>query len=231
MGGGTDAAASPFALVAFDVDGTLIRGPDGMTVWEVLNKHFTGAPEVNRERWALYNAGKLSYADWVALDITGWKDSGASREDLVRAFEPLELVDGAREALHALKSSGLRLFAISGTLDLMLDTVFSDHPFEEVYCNHIGFDDAGRISHWKATPFDMRGKADLLRGIALREEIQRKRCAFVGDNGNDVWIAREAGFTIAFNSSSRELEEVSDVVVRSDDLRDVLPHLLGTPPA
>ena len=111
----------------------------------------------------------------------------------------------------------------------MLETIFPDHPFEEVYCNHIGFDDAGRISHWKATPFDMRGKAELLRGIAMREEIPLARCAFVGDSGNDQWIAREAGFTIAFNSNSHELEEAADVVVRSSDLRDLLPHLLASP--
>jgi len=216
-----------FDLVAFDVDGTLIRGPEGMTVWEVLNKRFTGVPEVNRERWALYRQGKLSYAEWVALDVGGWKDHGARRSDLIDAFAPLELVAGTREGLSELKESGLRLFAISGTLDLMLETIFPDHPFEEVHCNHIGFDEEGLISHWKATPFDMHGKAELLRGIAMREEIPLARCAFVGDSGNDQWIAREAGFAVAFNSNSRELDEAADVSVRSSDLRDVLPHLLA----
>ncbi len=116
--------------------------------------------------------------------------------------------------------------AISGTLDLMLDTVFPDHPFDEVYANHIGFDDDGRISHWRATPFDMTGKARLLRSIALREGVRLEQCAFVGDSTNDVWIAREAGFTLALNPKSDELEREADAVVRTDDLRDVLPHLL-----
>ena len=46
IGGGGDTgkrrASGPVDLVAFDVDGTLIREPDGLTVWEVLNRKFLG---------------------------------------------------------------------------------------------------------------------------------------------------------------------------------------------
>jgi phosphoserine phosphatase len=215
-----------YDLIAFDVDGTLIRGPNGWTVWEVLNEKFTGTAEENKKRYALYREGKLSYADWVTLDVTGWREAGARRRDLIEGFERLELIDGVREALTELKQRGCRLVAISGTLDVMLNAVYPDHPFQEVYANHIGFDERGRITHWEATPFDMAGKAQALRAVALREGIPLDRCAFVGDSSNDVWIARTAGFTVAFNPRSEELERVAAVVVRSDDLRDILPHLL-----
>ena len=52
-----------------------------------------------------------------------------------------------------------------------------------------------------------------------------EHCGFVGDSSNDVWIARAAGRSIALNPRCRELEQIADVVVRSDDLRDLLPHL------
>jgi phosphoserine phosphatase len=214
-------------IVAFDVDGTLVASPNGFTVWEILNERFTGTAEHNEERYALYKQGKLSYAEWVALDIGGWRDAGATRDDLVAGFEPLRLIPGTREALCALRQAGLRLFAISGTLDLMLLTLYPDHPFEEIYANHIGFDDEGRITHWRATPFDMAGKAEALRALALREGVPLERCAFVGDSSNDVWIAREAGFSIGFNPKADDLEQAVDAVVRSDDVRDILPHLLG----
>lgn len=216
-----------FDLVAFDVDGTLVLEPRGWTVWEVLNARFTGTPEHNKVRYQRYLAGELSYAEWVALDITGWQKAGATRDDLIEGFAPLRLIDGARETLTALKDAGLRLVVISGTLDLMLETVFPDHPFDEVHANHIGFDDDGRISHWTATPFDMAGKAKALRGIALREGLALARCAFVGDSSNDVWIARDAGFTVALNPRSAELEALAGAVVRGTDLRDILPHLLA----
>jgi phosphoserine phosphatase len=216
-----------YDLIAFDVDGTLVRGPNGFTVWEVLNERFLGTAEVNVERYAKYKAGTLSYADWVELDVTGWREAGARRDDVVAAFGRLSPIDGAREALGALDEAGCKLVAISGTLDLMLETVLPGLPFDEVHANHIAFDGEGRIDHWRATPFDMRGKAELLRAIALRERVPLDRCAFVGDSSNDVWIARQAGFTIAFNPDSDELERIAGAVVRSGDLRDILPHLLS----
>jgi phosphoserine phosphatase len=216
----------PADLVAFDVDGTLVRGPDDRTVWEVLNERFTGRVDHDKERYKLYRQGKLSYADWVGLDIGGWREAGARRHDLVAAFSSLRLVDGTREALSALEKAGYRLFVVSGTLDVMLETLYPDHRFEEVYSNHVGFDPDGRISHWRATPFDMEGKAELLRALAAREEIPLARCAFVGDSGNDLWIARAAGLSVAFNPKCPDLEREADAVVRSDDLRDILPYLL-----
>jgi phosphoserine phosphatase len=215
-----------FDLVAFDIDGTLVVSPDGVTVWEVLNRKFLGTTAMNAERYSLYKAGKLTYSEWVALDITGWRDAGATRDKIISGFAPLKLVNGAREALSALRESGLGLVAISGTLDVMINSLFPDHPFEEIFANELHFDDRGNISGWRATPFDMEGKPEALRAIASRRKVPLDRCAFVGDSTNDIWIAREAGFTIAFNPDSVELEILAGAVVRSNDLRDILPHLI-----
>jgi phosphoserine phosphatase len=214
-----------FDLVAFDVDGTLVHHPEDKTVWEVLNHRFTGSDDQNADRWRLYKEGKLSYAEWVALDIGSWRDAGATREVMRDSLEGLTLVEGARETLDALKAQGTRLAVISGTLDFLLDALFPDHPFDEVYTNRLVFDGEGRISHWHATPFDMEGKGIALRSIALREDIPLARCAFVGDHANDLEAARLAGFSIAFNPKSAELEAAASAVVRSRDLRDILPYL------
>jgi phosphoserine phosphatase len=215
-----------FDLVAFDVDGTLVHHPEDKTVWEVLNHRFTGSEDQNVGRYDLYKQGKISYAEWVALDIGSWRDAGATREAITGSFGALTLVEGARETLDTLKAHGARLAVISGTLDVMLDTLFPDHPFDEVYTNHIAFDAEGLIAHWRATPFDMDGKGIALRSIALREDIPLSRCAFVGDHANDLAAARLAGFSIAFNPKDAELEAAASAVVRSRDLRDILPHLV-----
>jgi phosphoserine phosphatase len=215
-----------FDLVAFDIDGTLVLSSEGRTVWEVLNRRFLGTSEFNKQRYALYKQGKLSYSDWVALDINGWRDAGATRAEIIAAFAPLTLTAGARETLTTLRNEGVKLFAISGTLDIMFNTLYPDHPFEKVYANRMEFDEQGKIVGWRATPFDMEGKATALRAIAVETGVPLENCAFVGDSTNDLWIAREAGFTIAFNSNSTELEQLADAVVRSQDLRDILPYLV-----
>jgi len=218
---------SRLELVAFDVDGTLVCGPDGLTVWEVLNRRYLGTSDVNRERYALYLRGELSYEEWVALDIEGWRAAGATRAEMVREIAPLRLVDGARETIAELRGRGCRLAVISGTLDLLLDTLWPDHSFDEVRTNRIEFDPSGRIAGWQATRYDMEGKARALREMAERAGLPLARCAFVGDSSNDVWVAREAGFSVAFNPRSPELESVASAVVHSDDLRAILPHLAG----
>ena len=215
-----------FDLVAFDVDGTLIHHPQDKTIWEVLNRRFTGSDDQNAERWEEYRRGTLSYADWVALDIEGWRAAGATRETLLSDLDGLTLVDGARETLGELKARGMRLAVISGTLDVLLDRLFPDHPFDEVYTNRLAFGEDGRIASWTATPFDMDGKGVALRAIAMREEIPLVRTAFVGDHANDLAAARLAGFAVAFNPKSAELEAAAHAVVRSRDLRDILPHIL-----
>ncbi len=215
-----------FDLVAFDVDGTLVHNPEGKTVWEVLNRRFTGSDDQNAIRWEDYKKGRLSYEEWVAMDIESWRDAAATRDEITGCFGELTLVPGARETLETLKGRGMRLAVISGTLDVLLDTLFPNHPFDEVYTNRILFGADGRISHWHATPFDMDGKGVALRSIALREDIPLSRCAFVGDHANDLAAARLAGFSIAFNPKSPELEAAASAIVRSNDLRDILPHLL-----
>ncbi len=217
----------PFALVAFDVDGTLVEHPDEKTVWEVLNHRYTGSDDQNEARFADYRAGRLSYAEWVALDVGSWQRAGATREGMLEAIAPLRLVEGARETLAALKTAGSRLAVISGTLDFLLDALFPDHPFDEVYANRLSFGADGTIAGWSATPFDMEGKAVPLRAIALREGIPLERCAFVGDHANDLAAARLAGRFVAFNPKTAEVEAAAHAVVRSRSLRDILSHLTG----
>ena len=161
-----------FDLVAFDVDGTLVHHPEDKTVWEVLNHRFTGSDDQNVAALGPLQAGKLSYAEWVALDIASWRDAGATRDDdhrELRRADPGRWRAGDPARAEIPRRRAWR--SISGTLDLLLDTLFPDHPFDEVYTNRIAFDGDGRIAHWHATPFDMDGKGVALRSIALREDI------------------------------------------------------------
>jgi len=218
--------ARRFDLICFDVDGTLVEHPEEKVVWQVLNLRFLGQDAVNDERYHLYRAGKLAYADWVALDVGDWQKLGVTRDQVEAALvDELRLVDGARETLGSLKDRGHKLGVISGTLDISLDTLFPDHPFDDVFCNRIFFGEDGRIVGWEATPYDMDGKALALEMIADREGVPLSRCVFVGDHRNDVAAARAAGLSIAFNPKSDELEKVADVVIRDRDLRRILEHL------
>ena len=114
----------------------------------------------------------------------------------------------------------------SGSPGIVVDTLFGRDFFKYVLINEIEFSDDGKIAGGRATPFDFKGKADGLVSLAKKEGIDLSSTVFVGDNSNDVWIAKAAGLAIGVNCKSEALREVCDHVLPGKDLRALLP-LIG----
>ena len=209
-------------LICFDVDGTLVKHPEEMVIWEVLNIRFGGNREANRRRYEMYHSGDITYDEWVALDVGDWVSAGATREEILESVAEFSLVEGARETVGELKQRGYQLAVISGTIDIVLNTLYPGHPFEDVYTNKIFFDDSGKLTSWQATPFDGYGKPAALRQITDRHDIQLARTAFVGDGENDVPLLGVAGVFVAYEPRSNELEAGADVVIKGDPFERLL---------
>jgi phosphoserine phosphatase len=211
-------------LIGFDVDGTLIRHPQGRVIWEVLNLRFGGTDEQNRQRYQRYLNGDVTYDQWVEMDVSDWIRAGATREDVMNCVAEFELIGGAREAVDELKAMGFKLAVISGTIDIVIDTLFPEHPFDDVYTNRVFFNSEGLLDSWRATPFDWHGKADALRQISARHGVPLSRSAFVGDGDNDVSLLGVSGFFVAFQPRSQRLAREADVVI-SDNTLHRLPEV------
>ncbi len=218
--------ARPYDLICFDVDGTLVRHPSGKVIWEILNRRFTGDDAVNAERHRWYDEGKITYPQWVEMDVQGWIDAQATRGDIVEAIREFEHFEGAHRTLYELKRRGARLAVISGTLDVVIDTMFPEHPFDDIYSNRLQFDQGGRLTGWQATPFDLEGKPIALRELSKKHDVSLARAAFVGDGANDIPMVGVAGCVVAFNPRSKELERRANHVVREPNL-SLLLDLIG----
>lgn len=216
------------ALIAFDVDGTLID--DTIFVWKTLHDHFATDREARARAKDDFFAGRISYQRWFEHDIELLLARGANRARMIEAISAMRPMDGAHEALAALVDAEVTLAVISGSLSFVLDHVFPEHPITDVLINHVGFDEAGEIVSWRHTDYDMAHKADGLRMLAEKHGVPLERCAFVGDHFNDVEAVQLAGLGVAFNCKSDDLAAAADVVVDSSDLRDLLPLLLGPEP-
>lgn len=216
----------PYDLVCFDVDGTLVRHPTGKVIWEVLNRRFIGDDSVNEVRHKWYNEGRITYPQWVEMDVRGWIDAGATRAEIMDAVREFERFDGAHDTVWELKRRGVRLAIISGTLDVVIDTLFPEHPFDDVYSNRLLFDERGVLTGWQATPFDLEGKPVALRELSARHQVSLSRAAFVGDGANDVPMVGVAGCVVAFNPRSRELERLANHVIHEPNLSRLL-ELIG----
>ncbi len=216
----------PIDLVCFDVDGTLVSHPRGKVVWEVLNHHFTGDDTVNAERYRQFKSGEITYAQWVELDVQGWIDAGATREQIHAAISDFRRHEGVTETLDRIHGMGKRTAIISGTLDVLIDRMFPQASFDDVYSNRLLFHDDGRLVGWQATPYDQHGKADALRELARRHQVDLANCAFVGDGENDVGVLGVAGMVIAFQPSSETLRRGADVVItENQSMLELLKHI------
>ncbi len=214
--------------VFFDVDGTLVHHPRGETVWQVLNRAFLGDDARNEERFRRFLAGDLSYADWVALDVGDWIERGVRRRDIVRVIRAeLAPAPGAREAILELHRRGYRLAVISGTLDLVIETLLPGLPFDRVLTNRVEFGPDGRITGWRATPWDVEGKGEAVEMIAAEMGFPPRWCAFVGDHWNDLAAFARAGTAIAFHPKDERVRAAADVVIESGPLTAILPLLPG----
>lgn len=215
-----------YDLVCFDVDGTLITHPSGKVVWEVLNLKYTGTDKINQERYRMYRAGEITYSDWVRLDVEGWIKAGATHDEILDAVHEFDVYEGALATVRALKESGVRLAVISGTIDIIVDTLFPGNLFDDVYSNKIYFDENGKLIGWEPTPFDLEGKPVALRELSNKSGVALDRSAFVGDGDNDVPIVGVAGCVVAFNPRSEELERRADYVVKNESMVELL-HILS----
>jgi phosphoserine phosphatase len=211
--------------VCFDLDGTLLDDGDGsVSVWSQIHRKAGTPDQENIRRFEMFMRGEISYVQWVDIDIGEWQRAGLTREGILLAVKEMRLMPGARETVAELENRGYRLAVISGSLNVGLDALFPDHPFDPVFVNRVFFDGDGLISRWEATTFDMREKSEGLRMLAREREVSLEECAFVGDNFNDVDVASAAGFSVAFNSKSEGLDAVADVVIREKDLSLLLAH-------
>jgi len=213
-----------YDLVGFDVDGTLVD--DTVFVWQTLHDYFGTDPVSRDEAFDSYMAGKWTYAQWFGHDIRLLKEAGACRKSIAAAISGMKLSNGVPEVLEELRVAGAKLVVISGSLDVVADRFELHRYFDEVYLNRLEFDSAGKLSGGVPTPYDVWDKARGLREVAARLGVPMARTAFVGDNFNDVAVAREAGFSIAFNCKSDELAAAADAVVDGRDMRAILPYLL-----
>jgi HAD superfamily phosphoserine phosphatase-like hydrolase len=136
----------------------------------------------------------------------------------------LFVMPGAKEALAALLGQGYQLAIISGTLDLVLEHFFPDHPFQSVFTNRIWFDAQEHIEGWEATPYDMEGKARALRSIAAQVNIGMDETVFVGDHLNDLEAMKAAGMSVAVEPKDPRVAEVADEVIQGD-LHQLIPLL------
>src|SRR5262249_21612515 len=151
-----------YRLVAFDLDGTLLQGPDYVWSWKLVWRHLGYQDSVRAGLMNKYledyrqQTNKNWYQDWCDEAAKLFIKKGLKRDDFKAITKDLAVVEGFHETLRTLKGEGLKVAIISGGIDVFLDEKIPDYQelFDYYYMNRFIFDKAGLFTGVDATQYD-----------------------------------------------------------------------------
>ena len=212
-------------LVAFDLDGVLIHAPGS---WMEVHKGL-GTQEKAIENATSFFSGKISFEDWVKLDVSLWV--GEPIKKIEEILDAIPLRDGVEDTFQELKDMGVKIAIISGGLKLLADKIRRQYNLDYCVGNEFTVEE-GLVTGTKGD-VDFYGKGNILRDISEKEGIKPSNCACIGDHINDIPMFEIAGYSIAFNPQDEKLIEKADKIIEGENLTEILPilkKLKCTPP-
>lgn len=208
-----------YKLVVFDLDGTLTAE---RSIWEYihvkLGKWYGYADDYQRR----FLQGEISYRRFCELDAQVWKGMRVDQlRDIIRTvpFNP-----GVGELTTVLRGLGLKLTLVSSGLDLLSEWVGEKYGFDYEVSNRLLHED-GILTGKVEIKVHYDRKAEWVRNIMDMFRVRSDEILAIGDSVGDREMFEMAGFSISFNSSSSELDQIADVVIRGNDLSHIIPRL------
>jgi len=201
--------------VVFDVDGVL-TGID--SVWRYVHEHLGVWPQARMNK-KLFESGSISYEEWARRDVALWR--GRRVEEVERILRAVEIRPGAAELVAMLKKCGVKVFALSAGIDLLVEEIAERLGLDDYEANRVVVEEGVLTGEVKVTVgFEDKGR--VFRELVSKHGVGPGEAVAVGDSIVDLPMFREAGFAVAYNPSSGDLLGEADSVVVSERL-----HLLA----
>lgn len=204
-----------YRMIVFDIDGTITRHVSSwryihekMGLWDVLAKKY-------QEQFL---AGKISYRRFCELDAAHWK--GLEENKLRKAFRGIKYSRNAEKVIRKLKEKGFKLVAVSTGLQFMTDRVKKELGFDHALSNRLNVRN-GRLTGGVKINITHGAKGKVLRGVIRKYGILPQEMIAVGDSEGDIPMVKLAGYSIAFNSTSKILSDIVDHDCKTLDFKEI----------
>jgi phosphoserine phosphatase len=208
-----------FRLVVFDLDGTLTTEK---SVWEYIHQVLGTWKGHAEEFQKLFLDGRISYSEFCERDAGVWK--GMRVEDLRQITDSVPYHEGAFQLKSFLKEKGFKLAAISSGLSLLGERIGRDFGLDFWVANELVVN-SGIVTGKVAVNVPDKGKGHWLRKVMKRLDVKGDETIAVGDSQGDLEMLALSGFSIAFNSSSFDLDRAADLSVKTGNLADLITRL------
>jgi phosphoserine phosphatase len=210
---------SRFRLAIFDLDGTLTRE---RSIWEYIHKRLDKWYGFAEDYQKKFLAGEISYEEFCERDAQVWR--GMRLEELIEIAKTVPFHPGVDELMDYLKNKGLKLALVSSGLSILSNWVHERFGFDYSVSNDLLHEEGILTGKVKIQVYYDR-KAEWVRKILDQYQVEPEESIGIGDSVGDLEMFRVVGFSIAFNSSCRDLDQIATQCVQSQNLTDVIPWL------
>ncbi|MBE0512550.1 HAD family phosphatase [Candidatus Bathyarchaeota archaeon] len=207
-------------LVVFDVDGTLMKA---VSSWQFLHERL-GTWDRGKQYAERFFRGVITYEDWARLDASLWRGLELGR--VRRIVDSIPYTDGARDVITILRRNCFKVVLLSAGLSLVTERIEREIGVDGSLANDLKVENSLLTGEVKVN-VSVDNKDTVLLRMLKKFNVGMDECAAVGDDETLIPLFEGVSLSIAFNPRSWVVEEKADVVVKGDDLREVLPYLLG----
>ncbi|WP_026475259.1 phosphoserine phosphatase SerB [Alkaliflexus imshenetskii] len=183
-------------LVCFDMDSTLIQAE----VIDELARKAGVYDEVSAITEAAMR-GELDFNESFVKRVALLK--GLDESVLKEVAENLPLTEGAERLFATLKKYGYRTAILSGGFTYFGNFLKTKLGIDYVFANELEISNGKLTGRHTGEIIDGNKKAELLKLIAFKEDIQLDQVIAVGDGSNDLPMLRIAGLGIAFHAKPK----------------------------
>jgi phosphoserine phosphatase len=209
-----------YKAVIFDIDGTITTP---VSSWRYIHEKL-GKWDVLACRYQeLFLAGRISYRKFCELDAAHWK--GLPEKDIEGLFKNVPYAKNAAGSIKKLKKLGLKLIAVSTGLQYLPCRLEKEFRFDYILSNQLEARD-GILTGGVRINITHGAKGKALKKIIREIGVEPRQVISVGDSEGDIPLSRAAGYSIAFNSSSRRLSEMVDYNCKSVDFTEVYNEIV-----
>lgn len=212
-----------FGLVAFDMDGVLV---DYESSWTWVHDHFGVKSE---ESIRAFVRGEIDDMEFMRRDIALWlgKKPNLCLSDIDAILEPLPIVEGIQRTVDELRWRGIKTVIVSGGLDVVASKIAKRYGFDDWVANGFACDASGKLTGEGVLRVELANKRHAVERFSSVYGVDHEHVCSVGNSFIDVSMFEASKLKIAFNPIDDYVAHQANVVVRSRDLADILPYILG----
>lgn len=209
-----------YKLLVFDIDGTITRH---ISSWRYIHEKL-GLWSNRAFRYQEdFLSGKISYKRFCELDAAHWK---GIRESKMRSiFKSVRYSKNAVRSITKLKKLGFKLAAVSTGLQFMTDRVRSELKFDHTISNRLVTRN-GLLTGGVKINLGHGAKHTALAAIYKKFNVKPHEVISIGDSEGDIPLAKNSGYSIAFNCSSKALSKISSYNCKTTDFNEIYKKIM-----